>query len=83
MLFDGLACAQVITRLVALVVLLQYVVRPELPWYIILLSFYLLICVIIHMSMSKHDIKNYARGLFVIYPAAVLFVYIVRLSILR
>lgn len=78
-----LSCAPVITGLIAAGLLLQYGLRPELPWYIILLSFYLLLCVIIHMSMSRQDIKNYLRGLFVIYPAAVGFVYIVRLSVLR
>ncbi len=78
-----LSCAPVLTGCLLLYLLIVYGLNPVRPWYVIAISAYLLVCVVIHMSMSGQDIKNYMKSMWVVYPLMICIVYLVRLSVIN
>ena len=58
-----LACAPVITGLEAVYGYYFLITTYELNIFVLILLTYLVICIIIHMTMSPQDIKLYIRGI--------------------
>ncbi|MBO5435598.1 hypothetical protein J6A31_07380 [bacterium] len=62
------SCAPVLMGIILEVVLLKVVFTYELQLWIQILLWYLVISIFDHMSMSTVDIKNYCKGLVLVFP---------------
>lgn len=62
------SCAPTLSGLIWCYVLLRTLINHSLPWSGRLLLIYLLISIFDHMSMSDVDVKNYMKGMLVVFP---------------
>lgn len=78
------SCAPVLLGMTELNVL-HYINTHVLlmPLYMRILIIYLFISILNHMTMSTADIKNYCRGLIVVFPVVTLVFYFIRLFAYR
>jgi hypothetical protein len=75
------SCAPVLTGILIEYVIWKVVFNVALPVWSIILLIYVSISVFNHMSMSKEDVKNYCRGLWVLLPVTSIVTTLVLLKI--
>ena len=77
------SCAPVFVGLLLEYVLIRMVFMHKLGFGIELLLWYFIISILDHMSMSNVDIKNYLKGMVVVYPMITIFVLFVQYFFVR
>lgn len=65
------SCAPVLVGMLAEYLLLLVIFTWELPLYSHIILWYMVISIFDHMSMSSVDMKNYLRGMLIVYPVMV------------
>ena len=73
-----ISCAPVFTGVLLEYIFIKMVIIYHLGFWSELLLWYLIISILDHMSMSDVDIKNYLKGMIVVYPMLVTFIMFVQ-----
>lgn len=68
-----ISCAPVFVGLLLEYILIRTVLFHELGFGVELFLWYLIISILDHMSMSNVDIKNYLKGMIIVYPMIFIF----------
>ena len=77
-----ISCAPVLVGFVLVPLILKYGFSFQYPFWLNILSFYVLVSVINHMDMSSVDTKNYLKAIWVVFLMSYGLVYTVRFSVI-